>query len=275
MADERTDDQTASGGVFDDDRLLACALGVEEDPELLAAVATDAALAARLAAMRADVAGVARQIGLAVPAPDEEYTDLSDARWAGLTPYLAAPKPAASRGRASRWLRVVLPVAAVAALALAVGLVAVERGGDIRMVDGATTAAESEPAMRGAGTAPTFEEQLDGFAVVVLAEARRATGAFQRFAVVRVLKGDAPGTVKLRVDEEPADRDRLHLLMLRPVAAVDAQAYEGELSGGAATSKGSADGPGRPLAVSYTYEGKPALARELPAGTDPASVTLP
>ncbi len=60
MTDERTECRMRAGG-FDDDRLLACALGLDDDPELLGPPRRDVELGARLAAMRADVARSARR----------------------------------------------------------------------------------------------------------------------------------------------------------------------------------------------------------------------
>ena len=81
--------------------------------------------------------------------------------------------------------------------------------------------------------------------------------------------------VKLTVDKQPADRGRLHLLMLQPLTQADAQELQKEASQGPIAAKGSDSGPGQALRVTYSYQGEPALARELPAGTDPASVTIP
>ena len=71
--------------------------------------------------------------------------------------------------------------------------------------------------------AERLADQLDRFAIVVLARARAATGALQRFAVVRIFKGDAPEVVELEVDDQPADLGRLHLLMLDPTAGAGEQ----------------------------------------------------
>jgi hypothetical protein len=274
MTDETTEYGPPRPGVFDDDRLLACALGLEDDAELLEAAVGDAALADRLAAMRRDIATIGEQVRSAVPAPDEEYVDLADARWAGLRPYL---EPAArSRGRASRWLRVAAPLAAVVALALVAGLVALDRGGDVAMQDaGRAVTEEAGGQLSSAATAPTFAEQVDDFAVVVLARARAASGALQRFAVLRVYKGDAPRVLELDVGETPAVRGRLHLLMLRPLATVTADVYGVLPSQQPEATKGAGDGPGRELAVDYAYDGEPVVCRELPPDTDPMSVTMP
>ena len=114
---------------YDDDRLLACALGLDEDPELLAAAAADAGLGARLEAMRADVAAIGAQVSAAVPEPEESYTDLSGDRWGGLKEYFDAPAEAAKPRRERRWWRVLAPVAALVVLALVVGIVAINGGG--------------------------------------------------------------------------------------------------------------------------------------------------
>ena len=69
-------------------------------------------------------------------------------------------------------------------------------------------------------SSPTFRErfadQLARFGVVVLARAREVSGAVQKFAVLRIFKGSAAKTVELVVNDDPADRGRLHLLLLDP-----------------------------------------------------------
>ncbi len=275
MTDEATGYGPPQPGVFNDDRLLACALGLDDDPELLAAAEADPALDARLAAMHVEVVALSAGVQAAVPTPDDEYTNLADARWAGLRTYLEPLRAAQPRSRASRWLRVAAPVAAVVVLALAAGLAAVDRSGDTAIQEPEQAVTETGAQLGGAAdSALTFAEQIEGFAVVVLARARTAGGAVQRFAVVRLFKGDAPRVLELDVGETPAASGRLHLLMLRPLAAGAAQDHETQAEERAVT-KGAADGPGRELAVTYRYEGEPAVCRELPADTDPASVTLP
>jgi hypothetical protein len=142
-----------------------------------------------------------------------------------------------------------------------------------------------------------FADQLDRFAVVVLARAREVSGAVQKFAVLRIFKGQAPEMVELAVGDEPADRGRLHLLMLDPTAPPEVAADESAatespwpltesplpmtespwpetVSPEPIPSLAAAEGPGEPLAVSYTYEGEPTMVREFPAGTDPGTVSL-
>jgi hypothetical protein len=308
MTDERTGYGDRPAGGYDDDRLLACALGLDDDPELLQAAAADADLGARLAAMRADVDVIGAQVRAVVPKPDESYVDLSGERWSGLKEYLEVPASAAAPRRGRRWWRVVAPVAALAVLALAVGVVAVDQGGRSASSDSsaevARTATDTNDSFTGQSestdsggeaaapattpgaattqpmdTAPRtaaqrLAEQLDRFAVVVLARARQATGALQRFAVLRIFKGDAPQVVELEVDDQPADEGRLHLLMLDPTSAVDEALQSPEPIPSLTRIEGDV-AFGQALAVTYTYHGEPTMVREFAAGTDPALVSLP
>jgi hypothetical protein len=322
MTDERNENGMQPG-VYDDDRLLACALGLEEDPELLAAAAADAALAARLEAVRADVTRIGARVSAAVPDPDESYTDLSGERWSDLKEFFDAPAAAPRRRR--RWWQVVAPVAAVLVLALVVGIVAIQNGSRSAMSgsgadvarssddsggsvqaygEGATkSAGASEDTTSSPGLRERFADQLDRFATVVLARARGVSGAVQKFAVLRIFKGRAPETVALVVNDDPADRGRLHLLLLDPTASPEpadaggaqsplplvgspvpspASSLPGEespwpdttLSPEPIPTLAAADGPGDPLAVAYTYNGEPTMVRELAAGTDPDEVSI-
>ncbi len=185
------------------------------------------------------------------------------------------------------------PVTALAILALVVGIVAVNQGGSSSTSSGSsaevarTAADDAQPAAAqsfkaGSGTEATGDtpaqrlvEQLDRFAVVVLARARAASGALQRFAVLRIFKGEAPKVVELRVDGQPADQGRLHLLMLDPVATAAEPSSSPEPIPSLGATTGEQGLPGKPLTVAYTYDGEPTMVRELDAGTDPNSVTLP
>jgi hypothetical protein len=322
MTDER--DNRMQPDLYDDDRLLACALGLEEDPELLAAAAADAALGARLAAMRADVAAIGERVSAAVPEPEESYTDLSGDRWGGLKEYFDAPAEAAKPRGERRWWRVLAPVAALVVLALVVGIVAVNGGrlggsGNATSGSVAQSADGAAPVEGFSGTGATkggevdssqktirerFTDELDRFATVVLARARQASGAVQRFAVLRIFKGSAPKMVELAVNGQPTDAGRLHLLMLDPTAPPEVaeetpwplteSPVPGSESPLPATvspapsesplpetvspepipSLAAADGPGEELAVSYTYQGEPTVIREFAPGTDPSSVDI-
>ncbi|MCX6373167.1 MAG: hypothetical protein NTX16_08810 [Actinobacteria bacterium] len=292
MADESTDEMTGVP-VFGDDRLLAFALGLDDDPQLVAAAAADEGLRRRLDAVRVEVEQVGAQVRAAVPTPDDDYTDLSDPRWAGMQEFFAPPpRPVRARGRASRWLRVLAP-AAVALIAVAVGLAVINdrKGGDVALngslpaaakatseAAGPLTTAGETATDRAGDYAQALSEQLDRYAVVVLAEAKAASGAFQRFVVVKFLKGDGPEVVRLRVVDPPADEGRLQVLFLRPMlggsAKISPKPTPAPVPSAAETTSTLATlTVGVP--IMYSYQGEAAMARELPAGTDPATVTLP
>jgi hypothetical protein len=241
--------------------------------------------------MRGEVEAVGAQVRAAVPAPDDAYTELSGDRWGGLSEFFRAPAEHPRRER-RRW-RVLAPVAALLVLAVAAGIVAVDQGG-LLTSGGVDSTVESgraldEAAPMGAQTvegggsesealpqtaAQRLAEQLDHFAVIVLAQAREVTGALQRFAVVRIFKGSAPRVVELNVDDDPAREGRLHLLMLVPVESGPGELFSPEPIPSLVTTKSDL-GYGEPMAVSYTYEGKPAMVRAFDAGTDPDTVSLP
>jgi hypothetical protein len=284
------------GDVFDEDRLMAFALGLDDDPELLVAAEHDAGLRERLETMRAEVADLVGQVNAAVPPPHGDYADLSHERWAQLASCIA-PRAASSERSPKRrrgstlWFRVAVPVTALA-VAVAVGVTLVDTGRDDTGVPAESTAAQTAPTDKAAsparavpgGASPeafsagvrvaALGEQVRRHAFVVLAEARAASGAFQRFAVVRVLKGAGPAIVRLRVDGRPADAGSLLLLMLRPLADLTREVQPGPSASPSSPDggQGSAEVAGL---VAYTFEGQTALAQELPADTDPALIELP
>jgi len=118
-----------------------------------------------------------------------------------------------------------------------------------------------------------LRDDLDTFAVVVLARAKVAGRVFQRFVVVKFLKGEGPEVVRLRVADRPADEGRLHLLFLRPQPRASVEATSTPIPGATVTTSTlEALAAGEP--VVYSYQGETAMVRELPAGTDPAAVEL-
>ena len=120
--DTRMNERPAGGAGFDDDRLLAFALGLADDPELVAAAAGDAELRRRLEAMRADVRAVSDGVNAAVPAPDDSYTDLSQERWRGLAPYLQGRRPGRQPRRPRAFFhRALAPAAALLLVAAVLG----------------------------------------------------------------------------------------------------------------------------------------------------------
>ena len=128
----------------------------------------------------------------------------------------------------------------------------------------------------GAAQAAGFADQVDEFALVVLAKAKAASGAFQRFAVVRFLKGDGPDVVRLRVADRPANTGRLQVLFLRPMMGESAETSpEPAPVPSAAETTSTLETLVIGVPVMYSYHGEAAMARELPAGADPAAVELP
>jgi hypothetical protein len=286
-----TDDKTTRPGsddVFDDDRLLAFALGLDDDPELAVAAAADPALRRRLDAIVADIGRIDAHLRAAVPASDENYVDLGAERWAHLGRAITerAPQPERRR-RAALWLRVALPVAALAVAAV-VGVAVVSHLGGSSPRPSTGTAAEGAPhasaqfAPATDGTAQLKVQGASDFAVVVVARASAAQGTRQSFTVVRTLKGSAPAVVRLRVLHKPVAAGSLHVLLLQPLPNRGVGSASGSVSPSstplpvpASSTKGST---GQRLAagtVSYSYLGQPAFAQALPAGTDPASIALP
>lgn len=71
-----------------DDRLLALALGLDDDPELRARIERSPELAERLRRLRAELATVEERLGTVVPGEPEGWSDLSSERWEGLRPFV-------------------------------------------------------------------------------------------------------------------------------------------------------------------------------------------
>ncbi len=320
MTDDVDRGGVTPGGAFDDDRLLAFAMELGEDVELEAALAADDALRRRFEGVRAEVDAVGAQVSAAVPAPGEQYTDLGDARWAGLREFFEPARP--TRRRASRWLRVLAP-AAVLVVALAVGLAVISSreggsGSVSRMAASGVAKSSAEDGgqlaapVRAAPPVLALTDQAKKFAVVVVARARQARGAFQDFAVVRTLRGSVPTLLHLRVAGQPADPGKLQVILLRPsdgaippaagVAANPSPLLTLSPAPGVSPSATAVTGPGlsssasaapqpSPAAAepapggalpalteaprSFGYAGELALAQELPAGVSAASLVLP
>jgi hypothetical protein len=278
------DDMQPNAETVDDDRLLAYALGLEDDPGLEAAAEADAALRTRIAAMRADVGVVAAGLDRVVPAPPDEYTDLSGARWGELHEFVAAPAPAAPRRR-PMWLRVLAPAAAIA-LVLVAGVVGLQRLGTVSGDEAATVGSsgkatesydrQSDGAEGGAATGAGEDAATPSlapaptdpavFRTIVVARANAPANGRQTFVVKRVLKGRAPAKIRLEIVDAAAAAGELHVLFLLPSWTwADEPANPSPMLGSQSDAA--------PLV--YSYRDRPGLAQPLPPGTDAGSVKLP
>jgi hypothetical protein len=218
-----------SGGGFDDDRLLAFALGLADDPELVSAADGDPELGRRLEAMHTDVRAVGDGVNAAVPAPDDSYTDLSQERWRGLAPYLQDRRPARQpRQPRAFFHRALAPAAALLVVAAILGGVfALENRG--KSSSSTSTLAAKGNSLRapeaapGAATgalhmaSPVSQGPLAAdYDTVVVARAGQVSDKQQRFTVLRTLKGSAPQTLRLHSEGGTLPRDSLAILYLRP-----------------------------------------------------------
>jgi hypothetical protein len=130
-----------------------------------------------------------------------------------------------------------------------------------------------------------LHEQMDDFAVIVLATAQQAADGFQDFVVLRVFRGDSPPVLHLKLAGRLAAVGRLHLVMLDPVSAYAASPLPvaasatgdrtGDTTSTAVVVAAEAEMFTSTVPVVYTYDGDMVVARALPEGTDPSTVTLP
>jgi hypothetical protein len=270
---------------FDDDRLLAYALGLDADPELEAALEDDEELGRRLQAMQADLDDVEVGLGRLVPAPGESYADPAAARWDGLRPsFTPPPEPRSSRGR---W-RVLVPVLA-ATLAIAfVGALTLDLGGaDEAGTERAASTAESAEDSAGApgggeSSYGAVTAELALFETGVVAQAGPVVDGRQRFTVVRVLKGTAPAPdeFELEVVDDAVPAETLTLVLLDPVARDDLEAPPSAADGEGEDGVVLGESPSAPLAdpaaaaframgfLAFVYQDSQAFARPLPADID-------
>jgi hypothetical protein len=257
---------------FDEDRLLAFALGLEDDAELQAALAIDDELRRRLEALKADLGDVGTGLQRLVPAPDESYADPAAARWGGLRPFFAPPpERRLSRGR---WrvlvpaLGAILAVAVVGALALRSGpldsQMAGDRGAESADSLGAPTAeTDASKATYGAGA---LAADLELFGTAFVARAGEVSDGTQHFTVVRRIKGLVTDDIYLEVIDEPVAMDALALVMLGSVSV----GAEGETPIPAPSApEDEALQRLRPAGfIAFGYQGVEAVARPLPADVD-------
>jgi len=262
-----------TGRGFDDDRLLAFALGLDDDAELRAALSGDAQLSQRLQRIRADLGEVEAQVRAAVPPAAEDWSDLSTARWDGLRPYLRVPRarPARRRRFGIRVLGPALAVAAAIALALGVTL----SGGLFGGGGSATKDRAGGGTSLGGPTTPEVDGKFNlaynavAFKTIVVARAATAGQGEQRFDVLRTLKGSAPATVTLATEVGGTlPEGSLAVLYLLPEDAL------------ATCPPSASPAAGRPSTQTggttlYLYDGSCAAVQLLPGSMRPEDVTLP
>ncbi len=279
-------DAPQTGGALppdlDDDRLLAYVLGLQTDPQLEAAAIEDAALRRRLDALRSEMMQIHEQVARAVPEPSETYTDLSEPRWATLRPHLQEKPRTAARGRPrapsvmTRWLRVAAPIAAgLVVLAVGVGVLR-QPDGSVLTNQGDKAADLTAPEVPSGGAADAERaaeeqaglDQADLYDVVLIARAGPLSSGFQRFDVVRMLRGSAPAVLRLRVVTRAAEAGRLHVVYLSP-----SRRDEGETSS-TAGDEGLSQSMRDDL-LRFEEGGDTVLAARLPADADPDDIALP
>jgi hypothetical protein len=209
----------AEGAGFDDDRLLAYALGLEDDAELAAAVADDEALRRRLEALQAGLDEVGAGLERLVPAPDETYADPAAARWDELRPFFAPPperRPARRRWRVLvPALGAILAVAVVGAFALRDGSIGTQmsREESAPAAEAADAPTVGVDASKSAYGANEVAADLELYETVFVGRAGEVADGRQRFTVIRQVKGTVTGDVYLEVVDQPIPAETLTLVM--------------------------------------------------------------
>jgi hypothetical protein len=280
--------------VFDDDRLLAFALGLEDDPELAAALAAQPTLRRRLDVLTADFEIIEGELHAMVPPAGPAYERPADATWNRLQKYYAAPKPA--RPAAGRsWRRLLAPAAALLGVAGGSVGVILSQHGQGGSSSATSSSGEVKPAAQPYGQVAGVLPTKADYALVVVARAGAYRAGAQQFAVVRVLKGKAGATLSVTLAGAAAIKPGdVRLLYLQPTASAatpgsDNRAVTGSgssaLSGSTAPLPSPAATGGQNSAqgllqkrlspVSAIFAGRPALIVPLPAGSSADTVTVP
>jgi hypothetical protein len=274
---------------FNDDRLLAFALGLEDDPELEAALAAQPLLQRRLEALSADLERVKGELKSIVPPAGPAYERPADETWRRLQPYYAAPA-AAGRAASWRWQRLLVPAAAllvVAAVSVGVVLTLHGQGSNISASSGTSESSSSAGKALGAQFGADALPPKGDYDIVVVARAGAYATGNQQFTVLRVLKGKAGPAVSLAVPSSAAvktgDVRLLYLLPAAPMAGASGgnstqNNFLAPSSGAATTAPRAAPAAGARTigpAVSAQFAGQPALIVPLPAGASASTVTIP
>ena len=270
---DRNDSQRAA---FDDDRLLDFALGLEDDPELAAALSHSARLRERLADLKSDLAAIDAELRRSIPPVGESYTQPDASRWSRLWPFFGRGEAARRRPLRGRRLAAVL-VAAALAVAIVVGLVTVlphssssnsAAGGAAKSAGmaapHAAAGAQTVPApttganTAGATSAGAVADKAAAYRNVAVVRVGPVRGAGQSYSVVRTLKGSVPATFSLV----------LRSIQSAPQAGSLAVAYLDPVKASAGVSLA-------PAPPEFAFAGQPALVVALPAGVAATDVRLP
>ncbi|HMK92187.1 MAG TPA: hypothetical protein VK576_04245, partial [Thermoleophilia bacterium] len=238
---DRQDNPTAA---FDDDRLLDYVLGLEDDPELAAALAASAPLRERLADLKADLAAIESELREAIPAIDDSYAAPGSGRWPRLQRFFGG-ETARRRPLQGRRLAATLAAAAVL-VALLIGFVSVlprirtgspgsssgsasglrapalgASGATEKSNDHATTGVASVPSPAAVGGTVAIAGLAGRYRDIAVVRAGTAAASRQPFTVARVLKGAPPARFTLTVGPSrvTAVPGSLQLVFLRPVAS--------------------------------------------------------
>jgi len=274
---DRNDSQRAA---FDDDRLLDFALGLEDDPELAAALSHSARLRERLADLKSDLAAIDAELRRSIPPVGESYTQPDASRWSRLWPFFGRGEAAWRRSLRGRRLAAVL-VAAALTVAVVVGLVAVlphssgssssggatksagtaaphaAAGAQTGTVPAPTTGANGVAA--GASGAGAIADEAAAYRDVAVVRVGPLRGAEQSYTVVRTLKGSVPATFSLV----------LRSIQSAPQAGSLAVAYLDPVKASAGVTSLA------PAPPEFAFAGQPALVVALPSGVAAAGVHLP
>ncbi len=284
----------SSGLSVSDDRLLALALGLDDDPALRQVVEASESLSERLARMETELNAVADGVLSSVPEPPPDWVDLSSQRWMDLRPYVAASDTREGFGRKRLgarlgWLRrwqVVAPAVA-AVLAVVVLGVALQHGalspmGDADSGDTLKTAQTPVPAAGGAELADTANDATSAYQVVAVARAAEAVGDEQSFTVLRTLRGTTQPRVQLTTESgAPVPKGTLVVLFLDPLDAASFCPSPG-LADISIATRDATDGTGEQATESgmsagstYLHRGRCAAVLPLPEGVVADDVSLP
>jgi len=257
---------------FDDDRLLDFALGLEDDPELAAALSHSARLRERLADLKSDLATIDSELRRCVPPADDTWCEPSATRWPRLRRSFGLGVATGSAGRSGRRVATAL-VAAALLLAVAIGAVVVlPRGGGSSNSAGTAAGPEQSaaaPAAQAGGLAGSAASpavvatKAADYGVVAVVRVGPLRGASQSYTTVRRLKGHAPAvfTLTLQAIDNAPQAGALALAYLDPIAG----------SGGTTHATAATPGPGS----MFTLDGRPAFVTALPTGATAGSVRLP